>query len=82
MCIEKVGPHCEREVTQKLVHPEKTSITKHCCEKLVEMGEYCNANVVKDMLCTNPEIRSANATEVIERSKKIFHECRQGSGKS
>lgn len=71
-CIMKIGLHCGEEVHNNLIHDK--SISEHCCGKLVEMGPHCHINIAKALIRT-PEMRNANATQVMEKSKKIFHHC-------
>ena len=47
----KMGSECGKEVFDKLMHG-KINVTKHCCEKLVKMGESCHINMAKALIRT------------------------------
>ncbi|XP_019451898.1 PREDICTED: uncharacterized protein LOC109353997 [Lupinus angustifolius] len=72
-CIGKIGYDCGQEVYNSVIH-NKGSIGQNCCGKLVKMGIGCHSNIVKALLRSH-DIDYDNAEELIENSKKIFHQC-------
>ncbi|KAK7317796.1 hypothetical protein RJT34_02331 [Clitoria ternatea] len=71
-CLEILGNDCGAEVFRKLVFDKNMS--ENSCEKLVKMGQPCHMNMVKALI-RNPEMRDANAIELLKKSKKIFKQC-------
>ncbi|KAG5047029.1 hypothetical protein JHK86_016435 [Glycine max] len=74
-CMVKMGSECGKEVFDKLMHG-KINVTKHCCEKLVKMGESCHINMAKALIRT-PEMRDVDAMQLLNKGKKMFDQCRR-----
>lgn len=73
-CTEEIGSQCGEEVFDELIHDK--SMSKNCCGKLVKMGEKCHLNMAKELIRT-PEMRSANATQILIKNEEIFHKCQK-----
>lgn len=71
-CIEKIGSQCGEELYDNLTHDK--NVTKPCCQKLVKMGKKCHISFTKALI-RFPEMRNANATEVLKESKNVFYKC-------
>ncbi|CAJ1978572.1 unnamed protein product [Sphenostylis stenocarpa] len=73
-CVVKIGAKCGKQIFEKQVD-SKHKVTKHCCQKLVKMGESCHINLAKALIRT-PEMRDVDAIQFLHNSKKIFDQCR------
>ncbi|KAE9592915.1 putative Prolamin-like domain-containing protein [Lupinus albus] len=73
-CIDKIGTDCGDEVSKYIVFDG--NVSKQCCQKLVKTGQDCNDNLAKALIRI-PELRNEDATQIIERGKKIFQQCQK-----
>ncbi|CAL0333760.1 unnamed protein product [Lupinus luteus] len=73
-CIQKIGTDCGDEVSKHIV--SDGNVSKQCCKKLVKMGQDCHDNLAKALIRI-PELRAVDATQIVEKSKKIFQYCQK-----
>ncbi|KAK7246919.1 hypothetical protein RIF29_41790 [Crotalaria pallida] len=72
-CIERLSSDCGEEVGKGLTQDK--SITKQCCIKVVKTGIDCHINLTKSLI-RSPDVRNEDALQVLEKSKKIFNQCK------
>ncbi|KAK7313037.1 hypothetical protein VNO77_37378 [Canavalia gladiata] len=66
---------CEKHFLHKLISHKHVPVSSECCYKLVQAGYSCYTRLTVYALQTNPKLKDANWTIVLDKNDKIFNKC-------